>query len=130
MVTSIELLNEPLPNGGSFLDDVHSFYDSGYNKIRSINSDTVVVLHDAFQGFSSWQGYKSPNTGASHVMIDSHLYQIFDAGQISQSPSEHVSAACGLGRQLSQTDKWTVIGEWTGAQTEYVFPRLVVDPRV
>ena len=34
------------------------------------------------------------------------------------SPSEHVGAACALGPQLSGTDKWTIVGEWTGAQTD------------
>lgn len=119
VVTSIQLVNEPLPAAGaSFLENTKKFYQDGYGKIRAINKDTVVVIHDAFQGPGAWQGFLSPETGATHVMLDTHQYQIFDAGQISQSPSQHVSTACGLSGPLSATDKWTVVGEWTGAQTE------------
>lgn len=125
VVTSVELLNEPLPAaGGSFLDNTKQFYQDGYHAIRAINTETVVVIHDAFQGFTgAWQGFLSaPATGATHVMLDTHQYQIFDAGQIGLSPSQHVSTACGNSGPLSGTDKWTVVGEWTGAQTEWVFP--------
>lgn len=119
VVTSIQLLNEPLPAAGaSFLDNTKKFYQDGYSTIRATNKDTVVVLHDAFQGPGAWQGFLSPETGATHVMLDTHQYQIFDAGQIRLSPSQHVSTACGLSGPLSATDKWTVVGEWTGAQTE------------
>lgn len=120
VVTSIELLNEPLPAAGAaFLDTTKDFYKAGYSAIRAINTETVVVIHDAFQGVGAWQGFLSPPTaGVTHVMLDTHQYQIFDGGQIGLSPSQHVSAACGLSGQLSGTDKWTVVGEWTGAQTD------------
>lgn len=119
VVTSIQLLNEPLPAAGAaFLDNTKNFYKAGYSAIRAINTETVVVIHDAFQGIGAWQGFLSPETGATHVLLDTHQYQIFDAGLIGLSPSQHVSTACGLSGQLSGADKWTVVGEWTGAQTE------------
>jgi len=34
------------------------------------------------------------------------------------SPAAHVSTACALGPKLAGTDKWTIVGEWTGAQTD------------
>lgn len=119
VVTSIQLLNEPFPAAGaSFLDNTKRFYQDGYHAIRKINSETVVVINDAFQGPGYWQGFLSPETGATHVMVDTHQYQIFDAGGIGLSPNQHISAACGLSSQLKGLDKWTVVGEWTGAQTE------------
>ena len=119
VVTSIQLVNEPLPApGGSFLDNTKRFYQDGYHAIRAINSETVVVISDAFQGTGYWQGFLSPETGATHVMLDIHEYQIFDAGAIGLSPNQHVSTACGASGQLKGLDKWTVVGEWTGAQTE------------
>lgn len=51
-------------------------------------------------------------------MLDVHLYQIFTEDQIKLTPSQHIAAACSAGRDLSTADKWTVVGEWTGAQTE------------
>ena len=29
-----------------------------------------------------------------------------------------MQAACGVGARVRGTDKWTVVGEWTGAQTD------------
>lgn len=120
VVTSIELLNEPNPNGNSaFLSGMKPFYNAGYKAIREINIDTVVVIHDAFQDFSGyWNGFMAPQTGTRHVMVDTHQYQIFNEAQISLNPAQHVAAACLVGDQLIGTDKWTVVGEWTGAQTE------------
>lgn len=119
-VTSIELLNEPSPfnPNPNFLANVKPFYESGYGTVRSYNQDTLVVIHDAFQGLGYWQGYMGPQTSYSHVMLDVHLYQIFTEDQIKLNPSEHIVGACSAGRDLSTADKWTVVGEWSGAQTE------------
>ena len=57
-------------------------------------------------------------SGDQNVILDTHQYQIFSQDQVSMSPSEHVAAACALGPQLAGTDKWTIVGEWTGAQTD------------
>ena len=118
VVTAIELLNEPL---GPALDlqGLKDFYNTGYQTVRSGNTDTVVVIHDAFEDISGyWNGFMNIASGDYNVMLDTHQYQIFDQSQVSQSPSQHVAAACGEGGKLASTDKWTVVGEWTGAQTE------------
>ena len=118
VVTSIELLNEPL---GPSLDlaGVKDFYYDGWGTVRDSNDDTVVVIHDAFQDFENyWNGFMTADAGVNNVMLDTHQYQIFDSGQLTQSSSAHVSAACGLGGKLANTDKWTIVGEWTGAQTD------------
>ena len=118
VVTSIELLNEPL---GSSLDlgEVKQFYYDGWGTVRDSNQDTVVVIHDAFQDPETyWNGFMNAQTGVNNIMIDTHQYQIFDQGQLSQSLGEHVSSACTLGPELAGIDKWAIVGEWTGAQTD------------
>ena len=119
-VTAIQLLNEPMgSNNAVNMDAVKKFYYDGWGTVRDSNQDTVVVIHDAFQDFKDyWNGFMSGDAGTNNVMLDTHQYQIFDDGQVGRSPSEHVSAACGLGSKLAATDKWTVVGEWTGAQTD------------
>ena len=118
VVTSIELLNEPLGPVLN-LDGIKSFYGDGYDIVRQASDDLVVVISDAFQDFQSfWNGFAIPSTGFQNVILDTHQYQIFSPGEVGRSPSEHVSAACGLGPRLAGTDKWTIVGEWTGAQTD------------
>lgn len=124
VVTSIQLLNEPQGSALN-LDVLKDFYYQGYDAIRSKLDQTVVVFHDAFQDFvNGWNGFMSPATGKHHVMLDTHFYQIFNQGELSRNPTEHNQAACSDGRRLRNTDKWTVVGEWTGAQTEFVPPRF------
>ncbi|MCJ1366636.1 exo-1,3-beta-glucanase [Acarospora aff. strigata] len=118
VVTAIQLLNEPF--GYSLnLDLIKKFYYDGWGTIRDSNRDTTVVIHDAFQDFLGyWNGFMNSESGVNHVMLDTHQYQIFDNGQVAQSPPQHISSACAIGRKLSSCDKWTVVGEWTGAQTD------------
>ena len=118
VVTSIELLNEPL-GPDLDLDDLKTFYNNGWSTVRQSNPDTVVVIQDAFEDIDSfWNGFMNGASGDNNVMLDTHQYQIFSDGQVAQSPDEHISAACALGPMVAGTDKWTVVGEWTGAQTE------------
>lgn len=98
---------------------VKQFYYDGWGTMRDSSQNTVVTIHDAFEDIQSyWNGFMNQASGVNYVMLDTHQYQIFDQGQVSQSPSQHVAAACGLAGRLAGTDKWTVVGEWTGAQTD------------
>lgn len=114
----IELLNEPL--GSSLnLDGIDTFYQSGYETVQSASNNFVTCIHDAFQGFETyWNGKFNAASGDQNMLLDTHQYQIFSPAQVAMSPSAHVSAACALGPQLAGTDKWTIVGEWTGAQTD------------
>ena len=115
VVTIIQLLNEP---AGFALDlnVIKDFYNQGYETVRASNPDTVVCFHDAFEAFDDyWNGFMA---GPTNNMLDTHQYQIFSPGEVGRSPAEHVAAACALGPRLASTDKWTVVGEWTGAQTD------------
>ena len=76
VVVGIELLNEPLASklaGGT--DVVVQFSKDGYGDVRKI-SNTPVVVHDAFQEGSFWDGILTPPE-ASGVVIDHHEYQVF-----------------------------------------------------
>ena len=111
-MSAIQLLNEPLgPNLD--MNTVRQFYMDGWGNLR--DSNVAIVFHDAFQGVTSWNGW---GAGMSNLILDTHHYEIFDNGQLAQSPAEHVRTACGFGNQMASTGKWTISGEWTGAITD------------
>lgn len=57
-------------------------------------------------------------SGVDNVLLDTHIYQIFSDGLVAMSPQQHVQTACGQAASLRNSDKWTIVGEWTGAQTD------------
>ncbi|KAH8679968.1 1,3-beta glucanase [Tricladium varicosporioides] len=118
VVTSIELLNEPA-NWGNDMSQVKQFYYDGWGNVRDSNSEVAVVIHDAFLDVQSyWNGFMNQASGVNHVILDTHIYQIFSQGEVAMKPCAHVQTACAAGPKVSGTDKWTIIGEWTGAQTD------------
>ena len=117
-VTMIELVNEPL-GPDLDLDAVKKYYYDGWGTVRQSNPNTAVVIHDAFQSPNEyWNGFMNTGSGTNNVALDTHIYSIFSNDQVAMSPSDHVSTACGQAGVLSSTDKWTIVGEWTGAQTD------------
>lgn len=118
VVTAIQLLNEPL---GPILDmdAVKQFYWDGFGNVREYQSETAVCIHDAFQDYVNyWNGFMNQASGANNIILDHHDYQIFSDGEVSRTPQQHIQTACGIGERVRQTDKWLIVGEWTGAQTE------------
>jgi glucan 1,3-beta-glucosidase len=119
VVVGIELVNEPLmpvidPSGSI----VHKFYRDGYNNMRKI-SDTPVILHDGFNAPSYWNGFLTPSdNNAQNVIIDHHDYQVFDKGLIKMTPAQHRQQVCNGASAYSGADKWTFVGEWSGAMTD------------
>ncbi|KAI9855839.1 MAG: exo-1,3-beta-glucanase [Vezdaea acicularis] len=117
VVVAIELLNEPM---GPTLDDVKlkQFYYDGFGQVRAV-SDTAVVLHDAFLSPAYWNGILTPqDSNAQNVLMDHHEYQIFELDNIRWSNTEHAQKACSLVDTYRVSDKWVVVGEWTGAMTD------------
>jgi glucan 1,3-beta-glucosidase len=93
-------------------------YD-GWGNVRNSNGDTAVVIHDAFLDIQSyWNGFMGAGSGINNVILDTHIYQIFSQDEVSMKPCDHVQAACANGPKVAGTDKWLVVGEWTGAQTD------------
>jgi len=111
-VAAIELLNEPM---GPSLDMnvVRQFYMDGWGNLR--DSPVAVTFHDAFEGVNSWNDWGS---GMWSLLLDTHHYEIFDDNAVSMGIGEHISTACGFGASMATNNKWTVAGEWTGAQTD------------
>jgi glucan 1,3-beta-glucosidase len=120
VVTSIQLVNEPF--GFSLnMDLVKDFHFKGYYdaiRLEPPQRDTVMVFHDAFQGIEYWNGFMGPGSGQYHVMLDVHRYQIFSQGEVDLTPTGHIQTACAQGPPLRNADKWTIVGEWSGALTD------------
>lgn len=57
-------------------------------------------------------------SGIQNVILDTHIYQIFSDAEVARTPSQHIQNACSNIPSIRQTDKWLVVGEWTGAQTD------------
>jgi len=98
------------------MDGVRQYWMDGWGTVRDYGN-IAVVIHDAFSAEpSDWNGFMS--TGWNNVILDTHQYQVFNPSQLALSIDEHVQAACNIGRNLQTVDKWTVVGEWTGARTD------------
>ena len=67
--------------GASMLDVVRQFWLDSYDNIRfpfgsTQQSDTLVLLHDAFMSLSYWSGFQTPPAWQG-VAMDTHIYQMF-----------------------------------------------------
>ncbi|KAI4944152.1 hypothetical protein J4E91_009007 [Alternaria rosae] len=116
VVVAIQFLNEP------FLmkldrEMVKQFYNDAYWSLRDI-SDTPAMMHDGFENPSWLNGFLTTKDGASDVIVDHHEYQIFGDGANGMSVDQHVALACNSVSNYDSSDKWTIVGEWSGAFTD------------
>ncbi|KXG47045.1 Glycoside hydrolase, superfamily [Penicillium griseofulvum] len=119
VVTAIEALNEPSIPGGVSQDGLRQYYYDSWGRIRQSSDNTTLVLHDGFVPTESWNGFMSQSTGVWYVMMDTHHYEVFDNGILTLDTASHVNNVCSFAKDHVQTsDKWTVVGEWTGAMTD------------
>jgi len=123
VVSIIAPLNEPAGfDGDAVLSVVRQYWFDSYGNIRfpfgtSQESNTVVLLHDAFQPLSYWDGFETaPNWQG--VAMDTHIYQMFSQDEVERTDQEHISAACAEASSLSSFDLWIIVGEWTPAATD------------
>ncbi|TFK99556.1 exo-1-3-beta-glucanase [Pterulicium gracile] len=122
-VPAIAPLNEPAGfRGSDWLSATRQFWHDSYGNIRypygsSRKSNSVVVLHDAFEPLSSWTNFM-PSPQWEGVAMDKHVYQVFSEGELRKSEAQHISTICELGSQLSSFHLWTIIGEWSPASTD------------
>ncbi|KAF2874494.1 glycoside hydrolase superfamily [Massariosphaeria phaeospora] len=117
VVIAIQLLNEPFV---PVLDEdmVKQFYRDGYYNLREI-SDTPLMLHDGFRGVEWLNDFLTPSdNGAYFVILDHHEYQIFGNDAMALSPAEHRTLACNSIGAYTNSDKWTIVGEWSAALTD------------
>lgn len=120
VVTAIQPLNEPmtvLGDAGVDLQALQQFYYDSYGRVREVNQDATLTLHDGFQDIAFWNGFMS--TGFSKIMMDNHHYEIFLNDLIAKNTNEHIQSVCQFAwEKLASMDKWTIVGEWTGAMTD------------
>ncbi|PPQ67919.1 hypothetical protein CVT25_000331 [Psilocybe cyanescens] len=123
VVPIIAPLNEPAGyDGDQILSVTRQYWYDSYGNIRfpfgtSQQSNLVVLIHDAFQPLSYWDGFMPPPNWQG-VMIDTHIYQMFSQSLVSQTNAQHISTACGQLSSLSNSPLWTVVGEWTPAPND------------
>ncbi|KAF2203320.1 glycoside hydrolase [Delitschia confertaspora ATCC 74209] len=119
VVIGVQLLNEPLMTNGDLNEGtVRQFYRDGYGQVREI-SDTPVILHDGFKPPNTWNGFLTPSdNNAQNVAMDHHEYYVFSPDQVSREPWQQRQAVCNSVQQYTGADKWTFIGEWSGAMTD------------
>jgi len=105
---------------------IQSFYTSAYDLLNT--DGNAIVLHDAFltpQAYNEFlPGLPNMYVDAAIVLftqheiltdfsvIDTHHYEVFDAGQLAMDTAAHVGSACGFGAALATDTKWTISGEW------------------
>lgn len=94
------------------------FYRDGYGNVRTV-SDTPVIFHDGFQAPSAWNNFLTPSdANAQNVILDHHEYQVFNFDQIAWEPWQHRQHVCNNIDYIASSDKWSFVGEWTGAMTD------------
>ncbi|KZW00959.1 exo-beta-1,3-glucanase [Exidia glandulosa HHB12029] len=125
VIPIIATLNEP---AGFFsqqlLDVTRQYWYDSYGNVRfpfgnSTQGNTVLMIHDAFQPLSYWNGFMGTSTGRQGVAIDTHIYQMFSNALVAMNNSQHISNACNNAGELSAfNDLWKIVGEWTTAATD------------
>ncbi|KAJ7109901.1 glycoside hydrolase family 5 protein [Mycena epipterygia] len=122
-VPIIAPLNEPAGfDGADVLAVTKQYWFDSYGNIRfpygtSQQSNTVELIHDAFQPLSFWDGVL---TSPQHegVAMDTHIYTIFSVPENQMTQSQHISTVCDKQDSLSSFDLWVIVGEWTPAATD------------
>ncbi|KAK4627002.1 Glucan 1,3-beta-glucosidase [Fulvia fulva] len=118
VIMGIQLLNEPLTPVLD-LNVVKQFTRDGYGQQRDSSQSRVVVFHDGFQQVNKYNGFLTPSdNNAQNVVVDHHEYQVFSPELVAMKPWEHRQYICNNAFVYSGGDKWTFVGEWSGAMTD------------
>ncbi len=118
VIMGIELLNEPLIASLNY-NTVKQFARDGYNQQRAYSKSRVVVVQDGFRAPKEYNGFLTPSDHNSQwVAIDHHEYQVFTNDLVAMKPWQHRQAVCNSAWAYSGADKWTFVGEWSGAMTD------------
>lgn len=130
-VVAIAPINEPASfKSDAVLPAAKNLYEYAYAALRQpfANSNTVgdllLVIHDAFEDFSVWDGYMAPQGaegGYQGVALDHHSYGVFSTPELQQDWEGHIQSKCQLGWQIggwSAANLWLITGEWTVASTD------------
>lgn len=111
-VAAIELVNEPMgPNMDR--NSLEQFYYDSWGNLQ--DSNVAITFHDAFLGVTNWNDF---GNNLPHWLLDTHHYEMFEAGDLEKGIDAHISSACSFGGKMASNNKVTVAGEWTGAMTD------------
>ncbi|KAJ7597458.1 exo-beta-1,3-glucanase [Mycena floridula] len=122
-VPIIAPLNEPAGfYGESVMKVVRQYWKDSYGNIRfplgtKKQSNTVVLIHDAFLKGSVWKGFM-PYPQYEGVALDSHIYSMFTSKGNQMTESQHIKEMCNQGPNITSSGLWTIVGEWTPATND------------
>jgi glucan 1,3-beta-glucosidase len=109
----IELLNEPrnvVP-----LEILQKFYQDAYVRLRKIlDPEVAIVFHDSFRPLAWKKFMQAP--AFSNVILDTHLYQCFNAADKDRTALEQLTFALDRKTSLDQMQREelpTIVGEWS-----------------
>ncbi|OXC65997.1 hypothetical protein AYX13_05197 [Cryptococcus neoformans] len=130
-VIAIELINEPFPYTTSELNILKSYYQAGYETVRSNDgaSKFVVAIDEEFQGLQTWEAFmQEPSYNNVAVDTVSRIFESlganeFDPSLIAMGYSETLDWYCGQQDYLvaSNNVHWTIIGEFVPANTDCAY---------
>lgn len=108
---SIELLNEP--NVVIDINILKDFYKRAYRKLRAIDSEKYIVMHDGFR-LRSWK-YFFINNNFHNVILDTHMYQCFDESIKNFTIEEHCQHTMKRAKLLAEVEEYIplIVGEWS-----------------
>lgn len=122
-MTSIEALNEPagfVDDGGKLVSVTRQYYygaplpsqnrgpaltlgPDSYGRLRQSTPNVALSVHDAFLPLSSWSD-AFPSDRYSSVLLDTHIYTVFDPNSVALSFSQRVQAYCNMHQGLARSD--------------------------
>lgn len=125
VVTALGLLNEPAGYLNSqLLETTVQFWRDGYGATRwpwlpssSAQSGLLIVISDAFQPISYWDGFMSEPT-YTDVALDTHYYQVFSDAENSWDENTHIAQVCSKASDYANAPLWLMVGEWSLARTD------------
>lgn len=105
------------------MDTLIEWTSDAYDAIEENGVKAMQVFSDSMRGLGSWQG-KLTGKG-DQLVIDAHIYSIFDANLISMTHKEKISLACKdwsamLANSIDTSSGFgpTMVGEWSQADTD------------
>ncbi|CCK70984.1 glucan 1,3-beta-glucosidase KNAG_0F03220 [Huiozyma naganishii CBS 8797] len=118
-VIGIELINEPLGEALDMDKMKNDYLLPAYNHVRNnLNSNQVIIIHDAFQPYNYWDDFLPPSGESWGVTIDHHHYQVFAPDQLDNQFENKIHTACEWGNGVLDESHWSVAGEFSAALTD------------
>ncbi|KAJ2964449.1 hypothetical protein NQZ79_g639 [Umbelopsis isabellina] len=122
VVTIFGILNEP---NMRFMEvrQLLRFYDAAYRLVRTSGFDGYISVSEGFIGLNRWKGKLSQY---EKMMLDAHIYHIFDPNSMKSSYRDKVvNGICNgaynyvkSSQNLTTGFGPTIVGEWSAADTD------------